>query len=488
MADSTYGPEQWKNLVNEIGIGRSGLMKPTAYDTAWLARVPAEHDPSVSAFPEALDWLRRTQWPDGSWGAEIEYVHDRVISTLAAILALAEWGRDAQDARRVERGLRYVWEKADQLEHEQETIGFEVIVPTFLKKCRELGLALPQSAFERYEKMRDEKLAKIPPDLIYSRDTTMAFSLEFMGDDFNVKEVGCLQEKDGSVAASPSATAYLLTKWPDNGAARRYIAEVARAYGGKAPQVCPFDIFETAWSLWNLLITNDGHGQHIAQHTQDLAALWERGDGVGFSSNYSVVDADGSAMVFRVLKLMGLEPNVEPLYQFEQEDYFACYLLERNPSTSANIHVLEALKWVDGSSTDKVLRWLRRVRVDGSYWMDKWHISPYYPTAHAIIALIGIDHDLARSAVQWILDMQKPDGGWGCCNGVTAEETAYCLQALGLYARYVEPVDKKVIARGREKLLACREEMPPLWIGKCLYTPVRVVQSAISSALALTTP
>mgnify|MGYP005838385943 CR=1 FL=1 len=488
MADSTCGPEQWKNLVNEIGIGRSGLMKPTAYDTAWLARVPAEHDPSVPAFPEALDWLRRTQWPDGSWGAEIEYVHDRVISTLAAILALAERGRDDEDARRVERGLRYIWEKADQLKHEQETIGFEVIVPTFLKKCRELGLALPQSAFERYEKMRDEKLAKIPPDLIYSRDTTMAFSLEFMGDDFNVNEAGCLQESNGSVAASPSATAYLLTKWPDNGAARRYIAGVARAYGGKAPQVCPFDIFETAWSLWNLLITNHGHGQHLTQHTRDLVALWKKGDGVGFSSNYSVVDADGSAMVFRVLRLMGLEPNVEPLYQFEQEDCFACYLLERNPSTSANIHVLEALKWVDGSSTDKVLRWLRSVQVDGSYWIDKWHISPYYPTAHAIIALIGIDHDLARSAVQWILDTQKSDGGWGYCNGVTAEETAYCLQALGLYNRYVELVDKEVIARGREKLLACKEEMPPLWIGKCLYTPLRVVQSAISSALALTTP
>jgi len=119
MADSTCGPEQWKNLVNEIGIGRSGLMKPTAYDTAWLARVPAEHDPSVPAFPEALDWLRQTQWPDGSWGAEIEYVHDRVISTLAAILALAEWGKDGEDARRVERGLQYVWEKADQLKHEQ---------------------------------------------------------------------------------------------------------------------------------------------------------------------------------------------------------------------------------------------------------------------------------------------------------------------------------------------------------------------------------
>jgi len=362
-----------------------------------------------------------------------------------------------------------------------------VILPTFLKKCRELGLALPQSAFDRYETMRDEKLAKIPPDMIYSRDTTMAFSLEFMGDDFNVKEAGWLQESDGSVAVSPSATAYLLTKWPDNEAARRYIAEVASVYGGKAPQMFPPDIFETSWSLWNLLLAGiEGCDQWFAQHVGDLKALWDKGKGTSSSSDFSVVNADDSAMVFRVLRWAGLDPDPGPLYQFEREDHFICHLFERNPSTSANIHVLEALKWVDGSSTDKVLRWLRSVQVDGSYWIDKWHISPYYPTAHAIIALIGIDHDLARSAVRWILDTQRPDGGWGYCDGVTAEETAYCLQALGLYDRYVEPVDKEVIARGREKLLACTEEMPPLWIGKCLYTPVRVVQSSIYSALAIT--
>jgi len=488
MGGDTPGLEQPEGFdVNKIGIGRSGLMRPTAYDTAWLAQIPAEHDASAPAFPEALDWIRQNQHPDGSWGAEIEYVHDRVISTLVAILALAQWSTDGQDERSIERGFRYIREKADQLKHEHETIGFEVILPTFLKKCQALGFAMPLSTFERYERMRDEKMAKISPEMLYSRNTTLAFSLEFMGDHLSIEKAKSIQENNGSVGLSPSATAYLLTKWAGNVGARQYITAIVEAYGGKAPQVFPFDIFETAWSLWNLLIADiESYDQQIAPHLRDLQTLWNMGKGVGFSSNYSVVDADGSAMVFRVLRLAGLDPDPTPLWQFEQEDYFVCYLIERNPSTSVNIHVLEALKGINRSAANKVLKWLSSSQVDGCYWVDKWHASPYYPTAHAVIALIGTDHDLARSAVQWILDTQRPDGCWGYYDRPIAEETAYCLQALSMYDRYVEPVNHDALIRGREGLLACRGEMPALWIGKCLYIPIRVVESTIYSALAMT--
>jgi halimadienyl-diphosphate synthase len=486
MATPPKKHERVENLLNEIGIGRSGLMLPTAYDTAWLARVPAEHDPSQPAFPEALDWLRQNQRPDGSWGGEIEYLHDRVISTLATVLALAVWSEDGKDKYSIERGLGYIWKKAGQLDREHETIGFEVIAPTFIDQCRGLGLALPRPAFERYEKMRDEKLSKIPHDMLYSRKTTLATSLEFMGDDFDVEKARSLQECDGSVSMCPSATAYLLTQWPDNVAARRYIADVAEAYGSKAAQLFPFDIFETTWALWNLSLAGMDYHQATTQHLMALKTLWDMGKGVGHSSSYSVSDSDDSALTFRVLKLAGLEPDPGPLYQFEGETHFICYPYERNSSAGVNIHTLEALKGVNTYSVGKASRWLRKSQVNGRYWTDKWHASPYYATAHAIIALMGVDHDLATSAVQWILDTQRLDGGWGYYDRPTAEETAYCLQALSVYIRQVEPVDRQVLARGRQSLLTHRDDLPALWIGKCLYTPVRVVESAICSALAMT--
>lgn len=487
MGDGTPRFEQIaSSIVSEIGIGRSGLMRPTAYDTAWLARVPAEPHFCVPAFPEALSWLRQNQNHDGSWGAKVEYVHDRMISTLATILALAKWSEDGRDEYAMERGLGYIWKKADQLEQEHETIGFEVILPTLLEQGRELGLSLPTSAFERYYRVRDEKLAKIPQDMRYSRNTTLAFSLEFMGDDFEVDKAKFIQEFDGSVAVSPSATAYFLTKWPDNVAARRYIANVAATYGGKAPQVFPFDVFETAWSLWNLFLADMASDQKVARHLEDLKRLWDKGQGVGYSSNHSVPNADDSAVVFRILSLADLDPDPSPLYKFEREDYFICYPFERNPSIGTNIHVLEALKGLDKHRISKVVKWLRSVQVDGHYWVDKWHASAYYSTAHAIIALIGLDHDLAQSAVQWVLDTQRPDGCWGYYAGPTAEETAYCLQALSMYDRHVESLGREVFTRGRKGLLACTEEKPALWIGKCLYAPLRVVESAICSALAMT--
>ena len=72
-------------LLNIIGPGR---MPSIAYDTAWAARL-GEIAPDISS--AALEWICANQLPDGAWGAaEPFYYHDRVISTLAAMIALSE--------------------------------------------------------------------------------------------------------------------------------------------------------------------------------------------------------------------------------------------------------------------------------------------------------------------------------------------------------------------------------------------------------------
>jgi halimadienyl-diphosphate synthase len=62
-------------------------MRGVAYDTAWVARLA--NDSGKPLFPRALEWLLKHQRRDGSWGGGVEYYHDRVVSTLSAVNALA---------------------------------------------------------------------------------------------------------------------------------------------------------------------------------------------------------------------------------------------------------------------------------------------------------------------------------------------------------------------------------------------------------------
>src|ERR1043165_7283766 len=79
--------EQIEQVLARLGRG-AGEMDSVAYDTAWIARL-APHFPG-NGFEQALEWLRWHQHGDGCWGGALVHYHDRIISTLAAIIALRE--------------------------------------------------------------------------------------------------------------------------------------------------------------------------------------------------------------------------------------------------------------------------------------------------------------------------------------------------------------------------------------------------------------
>ena len=55
---------QIKDLLCEMGPGKQ--ITPSAYDTAWVARLAEIGEPIGE---DALEWLRSNQLEDGSWGA-----------------------------------------------------------------------------------------------------------------------------------------------------------------------------------------------------------------------------------------------------------------------------------------------------------------------------------------------------------------------------------------------------------------------------------
>jgi halimadienyl-diphosphate synthase len=93
---------------------------------------------------------------------------------------------------------------------------------------------------------------------------------------------------------------------------------------------------------------------------------------------------------------------------------------------------------------------------------------------------------LIISTIDWLVQSQKSDGSWGF--GIsTAEETAYALQALWVWNTRGGHISRDCFSRGRTWLLNHIEPpYPPLWLGKCLYSPELVIQSAIVSALSIT--
>jgi halimadienyl-diphosphate synthase len=479
-----------RQLLQEVGPGLR--ISASAYDTAWVARL-AEVDKPLGE--EALEWLRAHQLADGSWGAEEpHYYHDRLVCTLATMIALAKHGR-GEDEKRWHRAQLALEKIAKGLGADPagETVGFEMIVPTLMEEAAALGLIRGNQdpALERLRYYRAAKLAALKGHKI-NRDVTLAFSTEMVGaNGLDLLNLANLQEVNGSVAYSPAATAfYILYVSPHDAAGLEYLRTYA--VDGAVPYVVPIDVFEHAWPLWYLSLNGIPGGETLARcqpHLDFLESAWIPGQGIASVAGLSFTDGDATSMTFDVLRRFDRPVDLEGVRYYEEKDLFRCYRLEANPSISTNVHALSALRQAGLDAQHpmviKVLDFLKRTQSLQLFWFDKWHASPYYSTGHAVVASAGYTDDLVRNAVFWILETQNEDGSWGYYLP-TAEETAYCLQALVAWQRAGNPVAPEAIKKGAVWLADhAGLPYPPLWIGKCLYCPELVVHSAILCTLAL---
>jgi hypothetical protein len=272
-----------------------------------------------------------------------------------------------------------------------------------------------------------------------------------------------------------------------------YIKGVMKLDGtGALPASSPIDNFEIAWSLSHLIQTHiiDSKNPEVQRVLDQLWGAWSPDVGVGGSSYFSVPDIDDTAASFYVLDWAGYPVDLSVFEYYELEDHFFCYQNETDPSLSAHVRFLLALRrsadhpnrehWIQ-----KVINALRRLDHNGSFWWDKWHTSAYYVNSLALEALSGIADDLAYSRLKWILRTQNDDGGWGYMGESTPEETAYCLKALMTWDRTRERIQSEKLDAAAQYLLSHRgvSDAVPLWIDKSLYTPYYPVRAAILSTL-----
>lgn len=465
------------------------------YDTAWLAGVSATFDQRQSRFPTSLRWLADNQLADGSWGSPVRYEHDRILSTLAALAPLANFGRRVDDRSAVEAGTRYLWQHGHLLGREPvELVGFELLLPTLVDRARQAGIAVPPH-LDIYQAERTRKLNMIPSHALYSPQTTVVHSLEFLGDQADVQRLQRAQGTNGSVGNSPAATAFLLSHTDDANAADYLAGCLDWSGGATVPVLHPCETFELLWSAYHLFLGG--------APSRELFTLIERAQlhldlskgGVSLSPTFPIPDADDTAVALLMLHDLGddVDPNV--LKSFESRDgWFVSFPYERHSSVGVNAHVLHALLRVPGfpdahKSVDRIVAYLADQH-SGLYWIDKWHISPLYATAHTLLALDELSPEQARPVADamrrsrdWLRYAQNADGSWGFYGQPTTEETAYGL--LALCAGQFDERDRGRCAKAADYLQHTKDDVfPALWIDKCLYTPPLIVRAAIDAALA----
>ena len=473
-------------ILNDLD---GGYMPGLAYDTAWAAMVPESNTSNKPLFPGSMLWLITNQYDDGSWGAEIDYSFDRLISTLASIIALKKTHKSEKFKNNIDRGEEYIWYNIQRLKEDpQETVGFELLFPALMNEAEELGLNLPYR-LKPFEPLKEKKMKLAISDLIASRHSTVTFSLEFLGDCVNENLLIKAQNANGSISNSPAATAFMLTK-TFNENAYNYLKLVLDFNGGTSMHFYPFDIFESSWVINFFMKAGIPVQNYYESKIENLSKLWTD-RGVSWSKLYNSPDLDDTTSVFNIL--YKTKHNVDPkvFEYYESDSHFSCYPIERTSSPLVNIKVLKNVRDLKEYNRkdeiiEKILKYLHTCRQQNTYWVDKWHTSPYYCSGLALEAISGLESNLSQRVLDWIINSQNPNGSWGLKIG-NMEETSYALYALMDYHLNVEKIDISVILNGLRYLEDNYENniYPGLWISKAVYCPLNIIKASILATLYL---
>ncbi|XP_062196666.1 syn-copalyl diphosphate synthase, chloroplastic-like [Phragmites australis] len=280
--------------LRSIGEGESSI---SAYDMAMVALLKNLDGGDGPQFPSGIDWIIQNQLPDGSWGDDDFFMFsDRIISTLACVVALTSWNIHTD---KCERGLLFIQENMWRLADEEEDcmlVGFEIAFPSLLEMAKDLDLDIPydEPALEAIYAQRNRKLAKIPRDVLHAMPTTLLHIIERMVDLDREKllKLRCL---DGSFRCSPAVTATGLKQTGDK-KCFEYLDGIIQKFNGGVPCIYSLDVYERLWAVDRL--TRLGISRDFTSEIEDCLDYIYRHwtpEGLGHTKNCPVKDIDDTA-------------------------------------------------------------------------------------------------------------------------------------------------------------------------------------------------
>jgi halimadienyl-diphosphate synthase len=465
-------------------------MSVSPYDVAWVLRVADLLDHPVS--PEALrSRLLSLQHADGSWGSALEITADRLLTTLTAIASLQLSNpRDARSQKALDTGCEYIATTLRPSAFAPKMPAFELLLPQAWDVAAAAGVeGLPPIPSDLLN-ARSARLALLESaDLVFDPTSSIAHALEFLADPLQPGELDRAVQRNGSLGNSPSTSAWALTR---TRAERRdlatYLRSVLDEWGAEIPYVTPFRTLDLAWNLL--------HADMVQLPDEITPALIVKelnrhrsGGGWAIDASVECPDGDSTAVCIYLMASRGQGVDQSELEPFidEHRAVVNAYPIERTPSVSTIAHGLLALSATSMARSELVKRLVVNLvamqRADGA-WADKWHVSPYYATAHVIYSLctIGAEVPGAREhATEWLLSTQDATGAWGAFGRPTSEETAYAVCSLYWSGAHVPGV-REAIRKARPQLMTDVLASPAMWVGKVLYAPYGPISRIVEGA------
>ncbi|PKU86965.1 Levopimaradiene synthase, chloroplastic [Dendrobium catenatum] len=324
-----------KDMFLRLGDGE---ISPSAYDTAWIARIPSLNDPNKPQFPTTLQWILKNQLNDGSWGEPSFFsLYDRLVCTLSCVLTLTLW---KQGDELIANGLYFLQKYIPNLEKEKSNrrlVGFEITFPSMLEEAQSLGLSLPYElpCLKHIFTLREEKKRRIPVEVMHSVHTTMLHSLEALQELVQWDRILKLQSSNGSFADSPSATVAAYLNSHDK-KCLEYLTNIVKRFEDHVPFAYPVDIFERNWMVDTIQrLGIDHHFHEEISNTLNYLYRNLRKDGIAWARDLYLTDIDDTCITMLLLRLHGYPVSSDVLEYFKyDDDNFMCYAGETHKGVS----------------------------------------------------------------------------------------------------------------------------------------------------------
>nr|Q4QSN4.1 RecName: Full=(E)-gamma-bisabolene synthase; Short=PmeTPS3 [Pseudotsuga menziesii]AAX07266.1 (E)-gamma-bisabolene synthase [Pseudotsuga menziesii] len=314
--DSSY-KERADTLINEIkamlgaafGDGKE-MITPSAYDTAWVARIPSIDGSSGSArpqFPQTVDWILKNQLKDGSWGTESHFLlSEPLLATISCVLALFKW--QVGDLQ-VERGIEFLKSSLEKIKNESDqdslVTDFEIIFPSMLREAQSLHLGLPYDLpyIQLLQTKRQERLANLSREKIHGGILQLS-SLEGIEDMVEWERLMDLQSLDGSFLSSPASTAFVFIHTGDL-KCLAFLNSVLAKFGAFVPCLYHVDLLERLLIVDNIeRLGIDRHFEKEINEALDYVyRYWSNERGIGWGRMNATADLETTALGFRLLRL-----------------------------------------------------------------------------------------------------------------------------------------------------------------------------------------